>query len=55
MHPQLFHEADSRLMPDLHHPNGEGYELLGRRFAQAAFGSEGLLLAGRCPPEQSCL
>ena len=47
---ELFGEADAAMMPDLLHPNGDGYELLGQRFASKAFGPAGLLLPGRCPP-----
>ena len=36
------------MMPDLLHPDGDGYELLGQRFAAKAFGPSGLLLPGRC-------
>ena len=36
------------MMPDLLHPNGDGYELLGQRFATRAFGPAGLLIPGRC-------
>ena len=27
---ELFGEADEHLLPDLLHPNGEGYELMGK-------------------------
>ena len=46
---ELFGAADMEqgLMPDELHPCGEGYELMGQRFAQAAFGPDGKLLPGR--------
>lgn len=44
---ELFSEADQGMMPDLLHPNGDGYELMGQRFAKLAFGKDGLLLPGR--------
>lgn len=46
---ELFSEADMKagLAPDSLHPNGDGYELMGARFAKVAFGDTGLLLPGR--------
>lgn len=46
---QLFTEADMKagLAPDSLHPNGDGYELMGQRFAKIAFGPKGHLLPGR--------
>lgn len=38
---QLLGADDAHLMPDGLHPNGEGYELMGRRFSQVAFGPGG--------------
>jgi len=42
----LFGQADCEagLMPDNLHPSGDGYELIGNRFANLAFGPEGKLL-----------
>lgn len=37
------------LAPDRLHPNGDGYELMGRRFASLLFGADGALLPGRVP------
>ena len=34
-------DADQGLMPDDLHPNGDGYELMGRRFAELAFATQG--------------
>eukprot|EP01051_Picozoa_sp_SAG22_P002587 SAG22_NODE_117_length_19289_cov_12.242574_7_plen_409_part_00 len=45
---ELCSAADAAMMPDLLHPNGELYELLGQRFAAKAFGPAGVLLPGRC-------
>jgi hypothetical protein len=45
---ELFSEADASMMPDLLHPDGDGYELLGQRFAAKAFGPAGDLMPGRC-------
>eukprot|EP01047_Picozoa_sp_COSAG01_P079761 COSAG01_NODE_15253_length_1357_cov_1.613672_2_plen_81_part_00 len=45
---ELFGPEDVSMMPDMLHPNGDGYELLGNRFAEHAFGLGGLLLPGRC-------
>lgn len=48
---ELFSGADYLknpvLMPDELHPNGDGYELMGERFASLAFGPGGCLLPGR--------
>jgi hypothetical protein len=46
---QLFGQAemDAGMAPDKLHPNGDGYELMGRRFADIGFGPSGVLLAGR--------
>ncbi|EOD07070.1 hypothetical protein EMIHUDRAFT_96932 [Emiliania huxleyi CCMP1516] len=38
------------LAPDQLHPSPDGYELMGQRFAQLAFGPRGRLLPGRLPP-----
>jgi len=35
------------MLPDLLHPNGDGYEIMGWRFAQLEFGPAGRLLPGR--------
>jgi hypothetical protein len=40
---ELFGEADQHLLYDALHPSPEGYALLGRRFAAAAFGEAGPL------------
>lgn len=37
----LFGEADVADLPDLLHPNGDGYVRIGERFAKAAFGPKG--------------
>jgi hypothetical protein len=34
-------EDDPQRLPDKVHPDGEGYEMIGRRFAERAFGAEG--------------
>lgn len=39
----LFDEGDSADLPDLLHPNGDGYVRIGERFAAAAFGPGGPL------------
>ena len=45
----MFTAADMAqgMAPDELHPNGDGYELMGRRFAPIAFGPQGKLLPGR--------
>lgn len=40
-------DYDAGLAPDGLHPNGDGYEVMGTRFAQLAFGDRGCLLPGR--------
>ena len=54
---RLFSSADAAagLMPDGLHPNAVGYELLGRRIAQFAFGPDGILLPGRVPFDGNAL
>jgi hypothetical protein len=37
----LFDERDLGDLPDLLHPNGDGYVRMGRRFAESAFGANG--------------
>jgi len=38
---QLLGQADQNLMPDQLHPDGDGYELMGKRFAEHAFAPGG--------------
>eukprot|EP00935_MAST-01C_sp_MAST-1C-sp1_P000383 g383.t1 len=40
-------EHDAPTMPDGLHPDGDGYEVIGRRFAELEFGVAGRLLPGR--------
>jgi lysophospholipase L1-like esterase len=42
-------DADAGMLPDDLHPDGAGYELMGRRFASLEFGKTGRLLPGRMP------
>eukprot|EP00747_Dinoflagellata_sp_TGD_P085464 gnl/TRDRNA2_/TRDRNA2_162898_c3_seq2.p1 gnl/TRDRNA2_/TRDRNA2_162898_c3~~gnl/TRDRNA2_/TRDRNA2_162898_c3_seq2.p1 ORF type:complete len:162 (-),score=20.74 gnl/TRDRNA2_/TRDRNA2_162898_c3_seq2:14-499(-) len=44
---ELFGERDLPNLPDGVHPNGDGYELMGRRFAHLEFGPAGRLLRDR--------
>ena len=44
---ELFGPGDTDNLPDGLHPDGDGYETLGRRFAKAEFGAAGRLLPGR--------
>lgn len=44
---ELFGPGDTDNMPDGLHPNGDGYELIGKRFAALEFGAGGRLLGGR--------
>jgi len=46
---ELFSEAEARRgwLPDALHPSPEGYEFMGRRFAELEFGPGGRLLPGR--------
>eukprot|EP01052_Picozoa_sp_SAG31_P067752 SAG31_NODE_26550_length_440_cov_1.011730_1_plen_103_part_00 len=44
---ELFNEGDHAMLPDDLHPDGDGYEVMGRRFAQYEFGPHGRLLPGR--------
>jgi len=43
----IFRQGDTDNLPDGLHPDGDGYETLGARFAKYEFGAEGRLLAGR--------
>lgn len=52
---ELFGEAEGGMMPDRLHPNGDGYELIGRRFAALAFGPEGKLLPGKAASRSAAL
>ena len=51
---ELFGEEDVATvgLPDGLHPNGDGYELIGQRFAKLAFGEAGLLLPGGKVPKK---
>ena len=53
---ELFDAPDmaAGMMPDQLHPNGEGYVLMGERFAAKAFGPAGLLLPTRLSKMESC-
>jgi len=47
----LFGPGDVDYLPDGLHPNGDGYEILGTRFARYEIGPEGRLVAGRYAAE----
>ena len=44
---QLFDEPDRQMLPDDLHPDGDGYEVMGQRFAGFEFGPDGRLVPGR--------
>jgi lysophospholipase L1-like esterase len=46
---RLFGSADAHLLPDLLHPNDEGYRLIGERFTDIAVGSPWLAPAAQAP------
>lgn len=46
-------EHDAPTMPDGLHPEGDGYERIGRRFAELEFGPRGRLLPARYDPRRA--